>query len=54
MSEAEFDAIADTFRNRRVWHIEQGQWVKENVWGGTSAYGPVAALPDWAKQENPS
>lgn len=32
MSEAEFDAIADTFRDRRVWRRENGQWVKDNIW----------------------
>jgi N-acetyl sugar amidotransferase len=41
MSEAEFDHIADTFRDPRVWWIENGQWMKQNVWGGTSAFGPV-------------
>ena len=29
MTEEEFDAIADTFRNQRVWRIEQGQCVKD-------------------------
>lgn len=41
MSEEEFDYIADGFRDPRVWSIENGQWVKEDVWGGRSAYGPV-------------
>lgn len=41
MSESEFDAIADTFRNPRVWWIEDGQWWKDNAWGDPSAYGPV-------------
>jgi hypothetical protein len=49
MSEAEFDTVADTFRDRRVWRIEDGQWVKRNIWGGTSAYGPVKGLPAWAQ-----
>ncbi|QDM17969.1 N-acetyl sugar amidotransferase [Tardiphaga sp. vice278] len=49
MTEDEFDAIADTFRNHRVWSIQDGQWVKENIWGGTSSYGPVKGLPEWAK-----
>lgn len=34
-------AVADTFRDPRVWRIENGQWVKDNIWGSASAYGPV-------------
>ena len=41
MTEAEFDQIADTFRDPRVWRIEDGQWVKDNIWGKPSAYGTV-------------
>ncbi|HSY05817.1 MAG TPA: N-acetyl sugar amidotransferase [Steroidobacteraceae bacterium] len=41
MSEADFWKTADRFRDKRVWRIEDGQWVKENIWGGASAYGPV-------------
>lgn len=41
MTEAEFWAVADTFRDPRVWRIEEGQWVKDNIWGEPSAYGPV-------------
>jgi hypothetical protein len=33
MSEDEFDRIADTFRDPRVWRIEQGRWVKDEPWG---------------------
>lgn len=43
MTEAEFDRVCDTFRDRRVWRIENGQWVKDDIWGGSSAYGPVAS-----------
>jgi len=43
MTEEEFDATCDTFRDRRVWRIEDGQWVKDNVWGAPCAYGPVAS-----------
>jgi len=32
MSEEEFDAIADTFRDPRVWRWENGRWVKDNLW----------------------
>lgn len=45
MSEEEFDATCDTFRDPRVWRIENGEWVKDNIWGGSSAYGPVAFTP---------
>lgn len=41
MSEDEFDMICDTFRDPRVWRIESGQWVKDNIWNEPSAYGPV-------------
>lgn len=45
MTEEEFDATCDTFRDPRVWSVENGQWVKENIWGGRSAYGPVHRQP---------
>jgi imidazoleglycerol phosphate synthase cyclase subunit len=32
MSEAEFDRIADTFRDPRVWRRVRGEWVKDNIW----------------------
>lgn len=33
MSEAEFDATADTFRDPRVWaRDDDGEWVKDNIW----------------------
>ncbi len=41
MSEEEFWEIADSFRDPRVWWIEDGQWWKKNIWGGSSAYGEV-------------
>ena len=41
MTEDEFDQIADTFRSPKVWWIENGQWVKDNIWGEPSAYGAV-------------
>ena len=41
MTEVEFDYICDTFRDSRVWRIEDGQWVKDNIWSSPSAYGPV-------------
>jgi N-acetyl sugar amidotransferase len=49
MTEEEFDAAADTFREQNVWRVEGGQWVKDNIWGGPSAYGPTCELtPDAA------
>jgi N-acetyl sugar amidotransferase len=41
MTEEEFDATCDTFRDRRVWRIKDGRWYKDNIWGGESDYGPV-------------
>jgi hypothetical protein len=33
MTEDEFDKIADTFRDKRVWEKDiQGNWVKDNIW----------------------
>lgn len=32
MAEEEFDRIADTFRDPRVWRRENGEWVKDNIW----------------------
>ena len=55
MSENEFDATCDTFRDPRVWAIEDGQWVKDNITGDRSAYGPVClqgvALERWQKRK---
>jgi N-acetyl sugar amidotransferase len=50
MTEEEFDETCDRFRDPRVWKIVEGEWVKENIWGGESPYGPVktalAATPE--------
>jgi N-acetyl sugar amidotransferase len=43
MTEQEFDAVCDTFRDPRVWRVENGAWVKDNIWGEPAAYGLVAA-----------
>jgi len=40
-TEKKFDAIADTFRDPRVWWIKNGQWWKDNVWRKPSSYGKV-------------
>lgn len=31
MTEDEFDRVADTFRDPRVWHLEQGKWVRDGL-----------------------
>jgi N-acetyl sugar amidotransferase len=41
MKEDEFWHIADTFRNPKVWWIEDDQWWKDNIWGTPSSYGQV-------------
>lgn len=41
LSAAEFDRVADTFRDLRVWAVEDGMWVKDTVWGTREAFGPV-------------
>ncbi len=41
MSKDEFWNIADTFRDPRVWWIENNQWWKDNIWGEPSSYGEV-------------
>jgi N-acetyl sugar amidotransferase len=39
MTEEEFDTIADTFRNPRIWSIKDGEWWKDNICGKPSSYG---------------
>ncbi len=46
MSEDEFWATADRFRDPRVWWIQDGLWWKDNIWGQPSAYGPVHLAPE--------
>jgi len=41
MTEDEFDYICDTFRDPRVWWIQDGKWWKDNIWGEPSSYGHV-------------
>jgi N-acetyl sugar amidotransferase len=41
LTEDEFWRTADTFRDPRVWWIEDGQWWKDTLWGNPTAYGPV-------------
>jgi N-acetyl sugar amidotransferase len=46
MSEDEFWSVADTFRDPRVWWIENGKWFKNNLWGTASSYGDVHLSQD--------
>jgi N-acetyl sugar amidotransferase len=39
MTQEEFWAIADSFRDPNVWWIENGLWFKNNIWGEPSSYG---------------
>ncbi len=45
ISEREFDETADTFRDPRVWWIQDGRWWKHNIWGEPSDYGEVKLPP---------
>ena len=36
-----FWKIADTFRDPRVWWIENNKWWKDNIWGQIESYGEV-------------
>ena len=42
--------IADTFRDPRVWSIEDNQWVKDNIWGEKTSYGKVHLSKDSIKK----
>ena len=42
MDEAEFDRTCDGFRDRRVWRVEDGEWVKDDIGGTVGRYGRVA------------
>ena len=42
MDEAEFDRTCDGFRDRRVWRVEGGEWVKDDIGGTVGRYGRVA------------
>ena len=41
MNEGEFWAIADTFRDPRVWWIKDNRWWKDTLWGEPAEYGEV-------------
>ena len=40
-TEEEFDRVADTFRDPRVWWIQDGKWWKNTLWGEPAEYGSV-------------
>jgi len=42
----QFWETADTFRDPRVWWIENNEWHKDNIWGESSSYGPVNIAPE--------
>ena len=46
MNEDECDHVCDTWRNPRVWRVEDGQWVKDCVWGGEETFGPAHVCSD--------
>ena len=43
MSEDEFDSIADTFRDPRVWWVEDGQWQRDNILGRPMSDAAIVA-----------
>ena len=50
ITEKEFLETCDTFRDPRVWWIQDGEWWKDNLWGDSSSYGKVN-LPKYAIQK---
>ena len=50
MNEEEFWKIADTFRDPRIWSIENGRWMKDTLWGKVEDFGEVR-IPEseWQK-----
>lgn len=52
MSENEFWETADTFRDPRVWWIENGEWYKDTIWGIPTSYGDVKLKKEnWYKYQ---
>lgn len=49
MAEAEFDRVADLFRDSRVWWREDGEWRKDNVWNATKRDAYVEPTPGIAE-----
>lgn len=50
MSEQEFWETADSFRDPRVWWIEDGKWWKDNIWGDVASYGDVSLTKSQIKE----
>jgi N-acetyl sugar amidotransferase len=46
ISEQDFWETADNFRDPSVWWIENGLWVKDNLWGSPGVYGKVWLPPE--------
>ena len=49
ISEEEFDKVADSFRDPRVWWIENNMWWKNTLWGEPTSYGEVYLSKDKQK-----
>lgn len=51
--EQQFDQLADTFRDPRVWWIKNGEWWKNNIWGVPSSFGAVyLSKSEWNRYHN--
>ena len=53
MTEKEFWQTADTFRDSRVWWIEDGKWWKDNIWREPASYGDVHLSKEGQKKYLP-
>lgn len=49
MTEQEFDATADAFRDRRVWWVENGHWKKYCIDGSIRSFGRLLELESTPK-----
>ena len=50
MDKDDFWSIADTFRSNKVWWIENNEWHKYNIWGGSSSFGEVRLKKELQKK----
>ena len=50
MTKERFWEIADSFRDPRVWWIEDNKWWKDNIWGEPSSYGEIHIDGDLKKK----
>jgi hypothetical protein len=46
ISEDEFWRVADTFRDPRVWTIEEKKWYKKTIWDTYESFGDVNLTDD--------